>query len=409
MNELLLIVKDQIIASFSNQFLAGGLGLLVLGWLGYVFRLVPKGLWNLFLRHCTVIVDVQSTDKAYHWLLFWLDSQAYGRRARRVSIKDVKLKDGEVKSILVPARGEHWFFYRGRPLWLTRQKDDTGSAPAGGGGSMSAVLEALSPKENISVRVVGRSRGFINDLIEEARLLYETSATDLLEVNRLQWSEWSQYLKTKRPITSVFLPPNAAGLLEDMKQFMSQQSWYREMGIPYRRGYLFYGPPGTGKSSACEAIASELGIPIYVINLAQMSDGSLESAVSGMTHTKTAMLLIEDIDTTTLKREATKDDKQPMSLGTLLNAIDGLQATDNVMLVMTANSIAGLDPALIRKGRVDRFVEFGMATEEQIAQAVARFLPDITPEQHIAIAQWPRPISCAEVQERLKQLVLGEV
>lgn len=37
--------------------------------------------------------------------------------------------------------------------------------------------------------------------------------------------------------------------------------------IPRRQRLLFYGPPGCGKTSAAEAIAGELGLPLLVIRL----------------------------------------------------------------------------------------------------------------------------------------------
>lgn len=56
------------------------------------------------------------------------------------------------------------------------------------------------------------------------------------------------------------------------------------VGIPHRRGYLLYGVPGSGKTSlgkcysdqislltmvAVSAIASELGLNIYIVSLGQ--------------------------------------------------------------------------------------------------------------------------------------------
>lgn len=38
-------------------------------------------------------------------------------------------------------------------------------------------------------------------------------------------------------------------LLEDAAEFVDNLSYYKERGMPYRRGYLLYGLPGTGKSS----------------------------------------------------------------------------------------------------------------------------------------------------------------
>lgn len=35
-----------------------------------------------------------------------------------------------------------------------------------------------------------------------------------------------------------------AGLEDDLRSFLAGEAWYRTMGLPYRRGYMFHGPPG---------------------------------------------------------------------------------------------------------------------------------------------------------------------
>jgi SpoVK/Ycf46/Vps4 family AAA+-type ATPase len=51
----------------------------------------------------------------------------------------------------------------------------------------------------------------------------------------------------------------------------------RSLMILYRRGILLHGPPGTGKTSTVMAIAGELGMDIFMINLSskRLSDENL--------------------------------------------------------------------------------------------------------------------------------------
>jgi len=403
MIELLI---SQITASFQNQLIAGGLGLMVIGTVGALCRKVPHKLWNLFLYHFTVVVDVLSVDESHTWILNWLNHHSYGKRNRRLSVVNVWMKNGDRKTLLVPAKGTHWFFHKGRLIWLWRGKSDEGS-PSGSG--TSELAAALNPKESISIRVLGRNKAFVNDLIESCRLEFMESTRDMQLISRFKWSEWeSAKPRPKRPLDSVFMPEEGKDLLADMQRFISQKDWYYKMGIPYRRGYFFHGPPGTGKSSAAEALAGALNIPIYIFNLAGLADSSAQQAIANLDHSNTIMLLIEDIDTTNLNRESVGElNGQKMSLGTLLNVLDGVQAADNVILVMTSNNPENIDPALLRKGRVDKMVEFGYASTEQILEAAKRFLGTPSQSQLHEIASWPRPISMADVQENLKQMAFA--
>jgi chaperone BCS1 len=50
----------------------------------------------------------------------------------------------------------------------------------------------------------------------------------------------------------------AEATLADARRFLSDEAFYAEHGIPYRRGYWLHGSPGSGKSSLVTAISGEL-------------------------------------------------------------------------------------------------------------------------------------------------------
>ena len=89
----------------------------------------------------------------------------------------------------------------------------------------------------------------------------------------------------------------AEALLEDAREFLESERWYTERGIPYRRGYLLHGIPGGGKSSLVSAVASELKLPIYILQLSNelLSDDGLARLFQTMT-LNPSIILLEDID-----------------------------------------------------------------------------------------------------------------
>ena len=64
-------------------------------------------------------------------------------------------------------------------------------------------------------------------------------------------------------------------IIEDMKIFTKSRDHYANLGIPFRRGYLFFGSPGSGKTSLINALASELK---YSISLINMSDKLMDDS-----------------------------------------------------------------------------------------------------------------------------------
>ncbi len=176
--------------------------------------------------------------------------------------------------------------------------------------------------------------------------------------------------------------------------FVPHAHRYRSLGVPYHRGYLLYGPPGTGKSSLASALGARFGMSIYAVNLAEMNDRTLKGAMNSVP--EGSIILFEDIDCMrsrggaiesndwTPVQPASPDaavntrasDRIGVSLSGLLNVLDGFQAPENVIFVMTTNDIDALDRALLRPGRIDYRLFLGEAAESQKVELYRRFFPE---------------------------------
>jgi chaperone BCS1 len=182
--------------------------------------------------------------------------------------------------------------------------------------------------------------------------------------------------------------------VEECSVFFSpdRREYYRDRGIPYRRGYLFHGPPGTGKTSLALAISAEFQLFLYVIHLNEpgLTDANFISLLQ--TLPSRSLLLIEDIDSAGLtlhggKKQTNVGEGDGELIAGLtrtgfINAIDGV-AVDGVaspegyILFMATNHIDRLDPAAIRKGRVDYRLELPLATKENVQQMFLRMYADV--------------------------------
>ncbi|KAJ3202538.1 mitochondrial chaperone [Entophlyctis luteolus] len=110
------------------------------------------------------------------------------------------------------------------------------------------------------------------------------------------WWSWVQNLHSCRGLSSVALDETQETLLlKDLETFAKDKDFYKRMGLPYRRGYLFSGKPGTGKTSLINAISATYNRDLYYINLQDIkTDNELQSAFASVP--KNSIIVFEDID-----------------------------------------------------------------------------------------------------------------
>ena len=194
------------------------------------------------------------------------------------------------------------------------------------------------------------------------------------------WDEnyWDQSHKwTKRSMESMSLNKEGKILLEDVKKFISceTEELYSRLGVPYKRNYLLHGPPGTGKTSIIRSIASELGYNIATLHFdGTLSDMKFMRAIQ--TIPENSILLLEDIDHIFQERKKNDEHKNAISFSGLLQCLDGFGSQYKLITMITTNFIDVLDKALIRRGRIDKMVEFKYANRDQIHHMYQRFVPD---------------------------------
>lgn len=164
-------------------------------------------------------------------------------------------------------------------------------------------------------------------------------------------------------------PKNKKLLMDDVVKFINSKELYQTLGALYKRGYIFYGPPGTGKTSTAVAIANFLKCPIYTISLNDTNAESLTS-LSNETTNSLHILLFEDID------RAVGEDNEKVPINVLLNILDGTSSKENRIVIFTTNYIEDIEKALLRPGRIDLKLYFGLATPEDVKEQCQRIVPD---------------------------------
>ncbi|CAM0905598.1 unnamed protein product [Alopecurus aequalis] len=208
---------------------------------------------------------------------------------------------------------------------------------------------------------------------------------------------WS-YIDFDHPTTFDTLamdPAQKQNIMDDLEDFRNNKDYYRRIGRAWKRGYLLFGPPGTGKSTMIAAMANYLNYDVYDIELTTLHTNYDLRKLFIETKSK-SIIVIEDIDcsldlsgnrATTLPTtqdddvdDVTSDRKRRkgtmLTLSGLLNFIDGLWSAHSGerIIVFTTNHLDKLDPALIRRGRMDKHIEMSYCRFEAFRTLAKNYL-----------------------------------
>ena len=128
----------------------------------------------------------------------------------------------------------------------------------------------LEPWETVQMTTIGKNRRLFAQILDEARNLAMAEHSGKTLMYTVIGTEWKKFGHPRqiRPLSSVVLDEGVSeNIVKDVKDFIASPAWYRQRGVPYRRGWLLYGPPGCGKTSFITALAGELQYSICVLNL----------------------------------------------------------------------------------------------------------------------------------------------
>lgn len=363
-------------ANAQNQFATAGVGLWLLGIATYLARDIPRKLWTFFVKQTTVSMTLNNCDKVYDHFLKWYHDTGRSKRSRTLVAQGTwDVKTDRYITQISSGYGMHFFFYNGKIFNFVRTEKDA--------------IQTKQTKESIELTTIGRSQAQFLELLKE--ITPEEEKDDVTDIYKWNTSEqfWSRGgEQAARKFDSVILPKETKEkIVNHLDTFLRERDWYIDNGIPYRTGIILHGVPGTGKTSLVRGLCEYLNKPLYIINLNSLSDSQLEAAFGELP--RGSVCLMEDIDTysvtnarvqnddgTENSAEAIAEAMMGLTLAGLLNAVDGIIASDGRILIATTNHLEKLDPALVRKGRFNLTTEIGYLTEPCFREFFAKFYPN---------------------------------
>ncbi len=172
----------------------------------------------------------------------------------------------------------------------------------------------------------------------------------------------------------VILPAKTLDLLDrNIISFVKQRPRLAALGQATKKGLLFYGPPGTGKTFTIHYLMTALPDHTTLLVTAEQV-AFLGETMKLARFLQPSIVVIEDADLIGRDRQAIYGAHEETLLNKLLNEMDGLVATTDVLFILTTNRPESLEAALAsRPGRIDQAIEFPLPDEACRRKLVALY------------------------------------
>lgn len=187
--------------------------------------------------------------------------------------------------------------------------------------------------------------------------------------------------------------------VDRIMKWSTEEEWYRKMNLPHRIGFLLLGPKGTGKTTLIRSIATELDLPVFVVNPSVTDDITITPLMTNSSRRR--IIVIEDADSFKSLHHrdvalSVPDNKLSPGLSTsgILNGLDGLVPAENVIFIFTANTNP-FEDALLREGRLSYTVYVGPLSPKEIK----KYLRDRYDEPDVDLSVITNRITGSDLQK----------
>lgn len=224
----------------------------------------------------------------------------------------------------------------------------------------------------------------LKDRLDAEENFKHISSEELEELD-LEFSNLpAEFSKPTKTLESLGGLKNLKAELGDFINLIKNKDTYLNMGLKedqFPTGLLLYGPPGCGKSTVAEALAGELGIPYqrcagseFVLKYVGVGAENIRKLFKRAREFAPSLIFIDEIDAVGGVRGRGENKESDSTLNQLLAEMTNPINKDIIVLGAT-NRVDMLDPALTRRGRLDRKIEVPLpdkSTRYEILELVSK-------------------------------------
>lgn len=182
------------------------------------------------------------------------------------------------------------------------------------------------------------------------------------------------------------------GIIQFIQNPKQAELDFEEYGKTIPKGILLYGPPGCGKTYITQSLASEIDVPMYMLNISKagshyinMTSKNLKAAFDeairiSKTTEKPCILFLDEIDSLGFDRNSRMEPDDLKQVSTILQAMDAAKKS-NVIIIGATNKYNLLDPAIRR--RFDKRIFVDIPDIESIKALVKKTLAPLKKAQKL--------------------------
>lgn len=205
----------------------------------------------------------------------------------------------------------------------------------------------------------------------------------------------------------VILPRKTLDLLDrNVIDFSRHRDRLRKLGQPTKKGLLFYGPPGTGKTHTIHYLTRALpGHTTLIVTGEQVA--LLAEYMTLARLLQPSIVVIEDVDLIARDRMTMDSPCEEVLLNKLLNEMDGLKESADILFVLTTNRPEALEAALAsRPGRIDQAIEFPLPDDDGRGKLVKLYSQGLTLSQELIdlIIRKTDKVSASFIKELMRRI-----